>query len=149
MIHIQRTSPKNEDFKQLIISLDKDLAFSDGDEHGFYNQFNGVENILHAVIVYVDDIPASCGAIKEYTSTTMEVKRMFTTGAFRRKGLASKTLTALETWAKELGYKKCILETGKRQPNAIALYRDTGYTAISNYGQYVGKENSVCFEKYF
>jgi putative acetyltransferase len=38
-------------------------------------------------------------------------------------------------------------ETGKRQPEAIALYEKQGYQRISNYGQYIGVENSVCFEK--
>jgi len=53
----------------------------------------------------------------------------------------------LEHWAVELGYKKCVLETGKRQPDAIALYTKQGYESIPNYGQYMGMENSVCFEK--
>jgi putative acetyltransferase len=56
-------------------------------------------------------------------------------------------LAELEAWAAELGYPKCVLETGKRQPEAIALYEKQGYQRISNYGQYIGVENSVCFEK--
>jgi GNAT superfamily N-acetyltransferase len=77
----------------------------------------------------------------------MEVKRMFTLPECRGKGVATKVLDELEKWATELGYKKCILETGKRQPEAIALYKKNGYKRISNYGQYVAMENSVCFEK--
>ena len=46
-----------------------------------------------------------------------------------------------------VGFEKCILETGKRQPDAIALYKKNGYNLIENYGQYIGMENSVCFEK--
>jgi GNAT superfamily N-acetyltransferase len=53
----------------------------------------------------------------------------------------------LEKWVKELSYSKCILETGKRQPEAIALYQKNGYHIIPNYGQYIGMENSVCFKK--
>ena len=56
-------------------------------------------------------------------------------------------LTELEAWAAELSYSKCILETGKRQPEAIALYLKQGYVNIPNYGQYAGVDNSVCFEK--
>jgi hypothetical protein len=52
-------------------------------------------------------------------------------------------------WAGELSYKKCILETGIRQAEAIGLYRKSGYVLIPNYGQYEGIENSVCFEKEF
>jgi hypothetical protein len=39
------------------------------------------------------------------------------------------------------------LETGKRQPEAIGLYKKNGYKLIPNYGQYAEVENSVCFEK--
>jgi hypothetical protein len=41
-----------------------------------------------------------------------------------------------------------VLETGKRQPDAVALYKKCGYKQIPNYGQYIGMENSVCFEKW-
>jgi len=60
-------------------------------------------------------------------------------------------VTVLTVYSKvgetELGYEKCILETGKKQPEAIALYKKNGYKLIPNYGQYAEVENSVCFEK--
>jgi GNAT superfamily N-acetyltransferase len=56
-------------------------------------------------------------------------------------------LAELEKWAGELSCTKCILETGKRQPDAIGLYKKNGYKPVPNYGQYAGVENSVCFEK--
>jgi GNAT superfamily N-acetyltransferase len=88
-----------------------------------------------------------CGAIKEYAPNTMEIKRMYTLPESRGKGIASKVLTELEIWAAELSYEKCILETGKKQPEAIGLYKKNGYKLIPNYGQYAEIENSVCFEK--
>lgn len=48
---------------------------------------------------------------------------MYTSPGKRGKGIASKVLTELEIWAAELSFKKCILETGKKQPEAIALYK--------------------------
>ena len=72
---------------------------------------------------------------------------MYTLPESRRKGIATKILSELEKWASELSYKKCILETGKRQPEAIELYKKNGYKNISNYGQYKEIENSICFEK--
>ena len=77
----------------------------------------------------------------------MEIKRMYTSPEFRGKGAATRILRELENWAAELSCKKCILETGKRQPEAIRLYQRNGYLPIPNYGQYAGIENSVCFEK--
>jgi len=65
----------------------------------------------------------------------------------RGKGIATAILNELEKWAFELPFKKCVLETGKRQQEAIELYKKNGYKIIPNYGQYVGIENSICFEK--
>jgi GNAT superfamily N-acetyltransferase len=72
---------------------------------------------------------------------------MYTRPDSRGKGIASLVLAELERWAGELSYERCMLETGKRQPEAIALYKRRGYGIIPNYGQYVGVENSVCFAK--
>jgi len=72
---------------------------------------------------------------------------MYTLPDSRGKGVASLILAELERWAAELSYGKCVLETGKRQPEAIGLYKKRGYQLIPNYGQYTGVENSVCFEK--
>jgi putative acetyltransferase len=146
-INIIRTNSSNKDFAELVKQLDADLAVRDGDEHAFYHQFNKIDMIKHVVVLYEDDIAVSCGAIKESMPGSMEVKRMYTLPSHRGKGLAGKVLAALEKWAAEMNYPKCVLETGKKQPEAIALYLKCGYHSIPNYGQYIGVENSVCFEK--
>ena len=64
-----------------------------------------------------------------------------------KSGESYKILAELETWAKELGFQKCILETGNNQPEAIRLYQKCNYKIIPNYGQYEGVETSFCFEK--
>lgn len=147
MITIIRTNSDNEDFIELVKYLDADLAERDGADNSFYAQFNKIDKIKYAVVGYEDGKPISCGAIKEYSPGVMEIKRMYTSPQGRGKGMASKVLTELEIWAAEMAYQKCILETGKRQPEAIELYKKNGYNLISNYGQYAGIGNSVCFEK--
>ena len=72
---------------------------------------------------------------------------MFVLPEYRGRGIASAVLSELEAWARELGYTRCILETGKKQPEAIRLYQKSGYTIIPNYGPYEQVENSVCMEK--
>jgi len=76
-----------------------------------------------------------------------EIKRMFVRPERRGRGIARSILSELETWAGELGFLECILETGLKQPEAIELYRKSGYETIPNYGQYEGVENSVCMRK--
>jgi len=147
MIEVLRTDSSNQDFIDLVKHLDADLAERDGKEHSFYAQFNKIDKIKHVVIAYENSRPVGCGAIKEYAPSIMEVKRMYTPPESRGRGVASKVLTELETWATEMSYEKCILETGKKQPEAIGLYKKNGYTLIPNYGQYAEVENSVCFEK--
>ncbi len=67
----------------------------------------------------------------------------------RGRGIAKSILSELEMWASELNFSGCILETGLKQPEAIALYQKSGYETIPNYGQYNGVENSVCMKKLF
>jgi GNAT superfamily N-acetyltransferase len=147
MIRIHRTNSENNDFVQLVARLDNLLAEMDGRDHDFYDQFNKIDKIKHVVVAYDDNLPVACGAIKEFDHETMEVKRMFTNANFRGKGLATQVLTELENWALELGYSRCILETGKRLPDAVRLYENRGYQLIPNYGAYIHMENSICFEK--
>jgi GNAT superfamily N-acetyltransferase len=147
MVNIIRTNSDNPDFISLVKLLDADLAIRDGEDHPFYAQYNKIDKIKYAVVAYENDKPVSCGAIKDYAPGIMEVKRMYTLPKFRGKGIATKILIELERWVKELGYKKCILETGKKQPEAISLYKKNGYSLIPNYGQYAEAYNSVCFEK--
>lgn len=147
MFTCTRTDSTNTDFKMLVNQLDRYLMGINGDDHDFFDQFNKIDNIRHVVVLYLDGQPAGCGAIKEYEPGIMEVKRMFVPPATRGKGLATAVLKELEAWAAELGYEKCILETGDIMPDAIALYKKNGYSSIPNYGQYVGVASSVCFEK--
>jgi len=147
MIKIIRTNSDDQDFIDLVKNLDAELAERDGNDHPFYAQFNKIDKIKYVVVAYENSKPMGCGAIKEYASNTMEIKRMYTSPESRGKGIATKVLTELEIWATELSYEKCILETGKKQPEAIGLYKKNGYKLIPNYGQYAEIENSLCFEK--
>jgi len=149
MIKLVRTDSDNTDFVTLVQQLDKELAVRDGDEHAFYAQYNGIAAIKHAMVAYSDGVAVACGAIKAFDKDSMEVKRMYTIPNARGKGIAAQVLKALEAWAYELGFTSCVLETGKKQPEAIALYSKCGYSITPNYGQYVGIDNSVCFKKRF
>ncbi len=142
-----RTNATDPDFVELVAELDRELAERDGTEAGFYAQYNGLSAIKHVVLIYQDGVAVACGAIKDFNGERVEVKRMYTKPAYRGRGLASKLLNELETWASALSFRHVILETGKRQPEAIALYQKNGYQIIPNYGQYIGVENSLCFEK--
>lgn len=147
MMQIQRTTSENPDFQNLVTFLDATLKILDGDEHEFYAQYNKTAHLNTVVVSYEDEKALGCGAFKEYDSSTVEIKRMFTMSENRGKGIAHAVLNELEKWAKQLGYTTAILETGKRQHEAIGLYQKAGYKIIPNYGQYKDMENSVCMQK--
>ena len=147
MLHLARTTSENLDFRALVQLLDQDLAARDGAEHDFYAQYNTIAQLNHVVVAYLGDAPVGCGAFKPFDSESVEIKRMFVQPAHRGQGVAQAVLGELEKWAAELGHASAVLETGKRQPEAIALYQRSGYAFTPNYDQYVGVENSVCLRK--
>lgn len=144
---LTRTNSDHPLFRALVAELDQDLAIRDGHEHAFFAQFNQLDHIHHVVLVREGVSALGCGAFKSFGGEAVEIKRMFVPPAHRRKGIASLVLHELEHWAADLGYTSCVLETGRKQPEAIALYMKCGYDIIPNYGQYIGVESSVCFEK--
>ena len=147
MITIKRTNSDDPNFQELVKLLDLELQERDGEEHVFYATLNKTNTLNYVVVAYDQDEAIGCGALRNYSNDTMEVKRMFVPLNKRGQGIASTVLAALETWCRELGIKKCVLETGKKQPEAIALYKKNHYNIIPNFGKYEGVENSVCFEK--
>ena len=147
--HTRRTDFRDEGFKLLVAKLDAELEERDGAEHGFYDQFNSIQGLDRVVLVFDGESPVGCGAIKPFKADSFEIKRMYVLPAYRGSGAAHKVLSGLEEWAFESGAVRCVLETGKRQPEAIAFYRKAGYSEMENYGPYIGIENSVCFVKRF
>ncbi len=147
MTNLVRTNSDNSDFRELVALLDADLQIRDGAEHSFYAQFNKIDKIREVVVAYENEKAVGCGAFKEYSASAAEIKRMFVRPENRGRGIAGKILTELETWAKELKFSECVLETGVKQPEAIRLYKKSGYETIPSYGQYLNIENSVCMKK--
>ncbi|PKF72369.1 GNAT family N-acetyltransferase [Chryseobacterium sp. PMSZPI] len=146
-MNIYRTDSSNIDFQNLVKHLDATLASHNGDEHDFFDQFNKIDTIKHCIVVYIDEVPAACGAIKPFSKSIVEIKRMYTDPAFRKRGLASAIVKELENWAKDLGFEKAILETSQDLKTAISVYEKGGFYKIPNYGQYVNVNTSVCYEK--
>jgi len=147
MIQLLRTNSTNKDFVQLATELDTFLRIHDGEDHSFYSQYNKIDTLKFVIVAYLDTIPVGCGGIKPFSEEAMEVKRMYVLPTKRGQGIATLLLKDLENWAAELNYKNCLLETGSRLPEAIQLYKKNGYQLIPNYCQYIGIDDSLCFEK--
>lgn len=143
---------------ELMADLDDRYA-SDGAADGDDPEMVGLHRVVfeqvsppHGVFVVarVDGAAAACGAVRRLIGgppDVGEIKRMYTRPAARRRGLGAVILDRLEREAAVLGYRRVQLETGLRQPEAIALYETAGYHRIPSFGQYEGDELSVCFAK--
>lgn len=146
-MNIKRTDSSEVDFQNLVKCLDADLSVRNGDDHEFFNQFNKIDMIRNCLVAYIDGIPAACGAFKKLSEETVEIKRMYTSPEFRKRGLATALVQELELWAKESGFKKAVLETSAEQNEALSVYEKSGFYRIPNYEPYVGIDKSVCYEK--
>lgn len=142
-----QTNQTSKDFQQLVALLDAELAIRDGDDHDFYHQFNGIDALDHVVVAYSNNKAMGCGAFKVHNKQQIEIKRMYVLPAARKKGYAAAILSALETWATDIGFGEAILETGKAQIEALSFYPKQGYLVIPNFPPYIGIDNSVCFSK--
>lgn len=147
MIEFKRTSSDDNDFRKMVNALDVDLYNRNGAIQSQYEQYNQIDQIRHAIVIYLDGEPVGCGCFKPFDSHTVEMKRMFVLPEMRGKQLAARMLQELETWALEIGNISSVLETGRRQVEAQRLYEIAGYHRIENYGQYIGMEDSICYRK--
>jgi len=99
------------------------------------------------VVAYVGDEPVAMGGFRRHDEDSVEVKRMFVAVGHRGRGHARAVLAELERLAREAGYRRVVLETGMRQPEAIELYASAGYTPIAGFGHYRDSPLNRCFAR--
>lgn len=145
---------RSEEGSALIEELDRELmiryrgtpgqAFSDVDptlpEH--FREPNGT-----FLVARLGDMAVGCGGIRQVDGSTAEIKRMYVRPGSRNTGVARKVLAALESWARQQGYERIILESGTAQPDACALYESSGYERIEPYGVWKDSAESICYSK--
>jgi putative acetyltransferase len=95
----------------------------------------------------LDGRGVACGALRPLSTDAVEVKRMYVAPFARRMGIGGQLLRTLERLALERGCAVVRIETGFKQPEAIAFYEKTGYARIPCFGEYAANSYSVCFEK--
>ena len=144
---ILRTNSENSDFIRLTGRLDIELCRIYNTNPEDYEEYNRITDLHTVVVAYENEQAVACGCFKIFDEKTVEIKRMFVEDSQRGKGIASAMLANLETWARELGYEKSVLETGKGQPNAIKLYQKYGYQITENYNDSDDLNISVCLAK--
>jgi GNAT superfamily N-acetyltransferase len=99
------------------------------------------------LVAEVDGVPAGCGGWRAHGDGVAELKRMYVEPAFRRRGIAALVLAELERTAAAAGHRHLLLNSGDRQPEALALYARRGYTPVAGYGIYADSPEAVFLGK--
>ena len=98
-------------------------------------------------VANIGDKAVGCGAVRRLEPGLVEIKRMYVDPNVRGRRVGRRILDVLEAESRKLGARRIVLETGPRQPEAIALYTHAGFTEIPLYGEYIGSLFSVCMAK--
>jgi GNAT superfamily N-acetyltransferase len=99
------------------------------------------------VVGFADGEPVASGGFRRHSEQIAEIKRMYVVEDRRGVGYARRLLAELEARAAAVGYQQIILETGLRQPEAVALYESSGYQPIPGFGFYANQALSRSFAK--
>lgn len=88
------------------------------------------------LVGYLDGVPVAMGGLRRLDADRVEIKRMYVDPACRGRGFSRVVLARLEDLAREMGAQQVVLETGSKQPEAIALYKTSGYEPVEKFGHY-------------
>lgn len=144
-----KTDGNSEDFARLCECLDQNLDEIVGGRFNRqkYTKYNQLDDIHDVITVYLDGQAIAGGSYRFYDEETVEIKRMYVDGQYRRRGISRELLLRLEADARIAGYRFAVLETGELLEAAMELYRKAGYKRIPNYGQYADMPESICMMK--
>ncbi|MCE3603544.1 GNAT family N-acetyltransferase [Massilia sp. P8910] len=147
MIAIAACDPDSLDARILIEELSAALAAITGDS-GKASFAADDARLARSLFVVARDQAGQllgCAALRPLDGDVGEVKRMFARPGANGAGAA--LLAHMERAAQGFGYRQLWLETRKVNTRAVAFYAKHGYSVISNYGKYVGRDDAVCLAK--
>jgi putative acetyltransferase len=148
MITITRESPRQDDVVALIRQSDALMQSLYPAESNHLVDIDALaQPQVYFFVAREDGRALGCGAFVMGEGGCAEMKRVFVDPAARGKGIARLIMEALEREAAKLGVGLIQLETGIKQPEAIALYRKFGYVERGPFGSYHPDPLSLFMEK--
>lgn len=152
-ITIRRVELHSAVAQQLIHALDREVQGRYPEDGSYFSRLDAEEVVEGSggfFVAYRHGEAIGCGAVRGVEPGIMEVKRMYVVPTARGQRVGHAILDALEAEARRLGAHRLLLETGPRQPEAIALYERVGFTHIPLYGEYADSPHphlSTCMGK--
>lgn len=147
-ITLQQVPHDHTDFLHLCDELDQFLnqAIGGEDKREKYKKYNLLDTLDYVIITYDGQQAAGCAALRKYSDTEIEVKRVFVRETHRGRGIGGQLLAHLIEHATEMGYSYMLLETGAFLDASVRLYNRYGFTQIPNYGDYKNMPESFCMQ---
>ena len=139
MKFVQAQSPEQIEiarglFREYAAGLNIDLCFQNFDQEVAGLPGNYAPPLGRLLLAIEDEQVAGCIALRLFGDGECEMKRLYVRPEFRGQGLGKKLVTTLIDVARQLGYRRMLLDTlpGKMD-EAIALYRSRGFREIAPY----------------
>jgi GNAT superfamily N-acetyltransferase len=147
-VEIRRVAPHGDEGRALIAAAVAELAERyEGDQDPAVDLDDLVPPRGAFLVARLDGEAVGCGGLRVLEPGAGEIKRMYVAADRRGRGYARAVLAELERTAAAAGRRRAVLETGTRQPEAMALYAGAGYEPITGFGAYADHPASRCFER--
>ena len=145
-IEFKWTDGNDEAFHQFYIETEKYYSQIVGgaEKRAGFVPYNLSDTISDVLIAYINGKPVGCAGLKKYSDSDVEVKRVWVEPESRGQKNASKMMNLIEGKARQMNYKRAILQTRLIMVDAVGLYERRGYTLIDNYPPYDHLEGAIC-----
>ena len=140
------TDGNNQDFQRFYFKTEEYYSKIVGGKKnrtGFI-PYNLSESISDVLIAYADGKAVGCAGLKKYSGQDVEIKRVWVEPDWRGKHIATQLMDQIEDKARQMGFKRAILQTRPIMPDAVGLYESRGYVLIDNYPPYDKLEGAIC-----
>lgn len=140
------TDGNNEEFHQFYLETEdyySSIVGGKKNREGFI-PYNLSESISDVLLAYMDGVAVGCAGLKKYNDYDVEIKRVWVEPDYRGRHIATELMDRIEDKAREMGFKRAVLQTRPIMEDAVGLYEKRGYELIGNYPPYDKLEGAIC-----
>lgn len=140
------TDGNNEEFHQFYLETEdyySSIVGGKKNREGFI-PYNLSESISDVLLAYMDGVAVGCAGLKKYNDSDVEIKRVWVEPDYRGRHIATELMDRIEDKAREMGFKRAVLQTRPIMEDAVGLYEKRGYELIGNYPPYDKFEGAIC-----
>ena len=136
------TDGNNEEFHQFYLETEdyySSIVGGKKNREGFIPY-----NLSDVLLAYMDGVAVGCAGLKQYNDSDVEIKRVWVEPDCRGRHIATELMDRIEDKAREMGFKRAVLQTRPIMEDAVGLYEKRGYELIGNYPPYDKLEGAIC-----